>query len=112
MLDIAGSRLFRQFRRALTPEGTVVLIGEKMTDRGLGPLLHLGGTILASRRRSPKATFFVAKIKSEDLVFLGELLNTGKLKSVIDRRYEPSDAARALAYLGEGHAHGKVVITA
>ena len=112
MLDIAGSRSFRQFRRALTPEGIVVLIGGKMTYRGLGPLLHLGGTILVSRRRSPKVTFFVAKIKSEDLAFLGELLDTGKLKSVIDRRYELSDAAEALAYLGEGHAHGKVVITA
>jgi NADPH:quinone reductase-like Zn-dependent oxidoreductase len=37
MLDIAGSRSFREFRRALTPDGTVVLIGGKMTYRGLGP---------------------------------------------------------------------------
>jgi NADPH:quinone reductase-like Zn-dependent oxidoreductase len=52
-------------------------------------------------------TFFVAKINTEDLAFLGELLDSGKVKSVIDRRYELSDAAEALAYLGEGHAHGK-----
>jgi NADPH:quinone reductase-like Zn-dependent oxidoreductase len=45
-------------------------------------------------------TFFVAKINTDDLAFLGELLDTGKVKSVIDRRYELSDAAEALAYLG------------
>jgi NADPH:quinone reductase-like Zn-dependent oxidoreductase len=112
MLDIAGSRSFREFKRALTPDATAVLIGGKMTYRGLGPLLHLGSTFLVSRGRRPKVTFFVAKINSEDLAFLGELLDTGKVKSVIDRRYELSDAAEALAYLGEGHAHGKVVITA
>ena len=112
MLDIAGSRSFRQFKRALTPDATAVLIGGKMTYRGLGPLLHLGSTFVVSRGRLPKVTFFVAKINTEDLAFLGELLDTGKVKSVIDRRYELSDAAEALAYLGEGHAHGKVVITA
>jgi NADPH:quinone reductase-like Zn-dependent oxidoreductase len=112
MLDIAGSRSFRQFKRALTPDATAVLVGGKMTYRGLGPLLHLGSTFLVSRGRRPKVTFFVANINAEDLAFLGELLDTGKVKSVIDRRYELSDAAEALAYLGEGHAHGKVVITA
>ena len=111
MLDIAGSRSFFAFRRVLTPEATVVLVGGKMKYRGLGPLPHLAGTFLKSRGRSQKVTFFIAKINTEDLVFLGELLAAGKVKSVIDRRYELSDAAEALAYLGEGHARGKVVIT-
>jgi NADPH:quinone reductase-like Zn-dependent oxidoreductase len=56
-------------------------------------------------------TFFIAKINTEDLAFLGKLLETGEVKSVIDRRYELSDAAAALTYLGEGHARGKIVIT-
>jgi NADPH:quinone reductase-like Zn-dependent oxidoreductase len=56
-------------------------------------------------------TFFIAKINTEDLAFLGKLLETGEVKSVIDRRYELCDAADALAYLGEGHARGKIVIT-
>jgi NADPH:quinone reductase-like Zn-dependent oxidoreductase len=111
MLDIAGSRSFFAFRRALTPDATVVLIGGKMRYRGLGPLPHLGGTFLKSRGRSQNVTFFLAKINTEDLAFLGELIVTGKVKAVIDRRYELSDAPAALAYLGEGHARGKVVIT-
>jgi len=111
MLDIAGSRSFSKFRRALAPDATVVLVGGKMTYRGLGPLPHLAATFLASRGRSQTVTFFVAKINTEDLLFLKELLETGKVKPVIDRRYELRDAPNALAYLGEGHARGNVVIT-
>jgi NADPH:quinone reductase-like Zn-dependent oxidoreductase len=111
MLDIAGSRSFFEFRRVLTPEATVVLIGGSMTYRGHGPLPHLVGTFLKSRGRSQTVTFFVAKITQEDLGFLRELLEAGTVTPVIDRRYELSDAAAALEYLGEGHARGKVVIT-
>jgi NADPH:quinone reductase-like Zn-dependent oxidoreductase len=111
MLDIAGSRPFLAFRRVLTPDATVVMVGGRMTYRGLGPLPHIAGTFLTSRGRSQTVKFFVAKINSEDLVFLKELLEAGKVKSVIDRRYELSQVPDALAYLGEGHARGKVVIT-
>ncbi len=111
MLDIAGSRSFFSFRRVLTREATVVLVGGPMTYRGLGPLPHLGRTYLASRGRSQTVTFFLAKITTEDLVVLAELLEAGKVKPVIDRRYELNEAAEALRYLGEGHARGKVVIT-
>jgi NADPH:quinone reductase-like Zn-dependent oxidoreductase len=111
MLDIAGSRSFSEFRRALTPEATAVLIGARMTYRGLGPLPHLIGTRLASLGRSQTVTFFVAKITTEDLNALRELLETGQVRPVIDRRYELSEAPDALRYLGEGHARGKVVIT-
>jgi NADPH:quinone reductase-like Zn-dependent oxidoreductase len=111
MLDIAGSRSFSDFRRALTPKATIVLVGGRMTYRGLGPLPHLGGTILASRGRSQTVKFFVAKITTEDLIFLQELLEAGKVTPVIDRKYQLSEAPEALRYLGEGHARGKVVIT-
>jgi NADPH:quinone reductase-like Zn-dependent oxidoreductase len=111
MLDIAGSRSFSDFRRALTPEAIVVLVGGRMTYRGFGPLPHLVRTFLVSRGRSQTVTFFVAKITTEDLAFLSELLEAGKVTPVIDRRYELSQAPDALRYLGEGHARGKVVIT-
>jgi len=111
MLDIVGSRSFFRCRRVLTPEAIVVPIGGPMTYRGLGPLPHLAGTILKSKGRSQRVKFFVAKIEKEDLGLLAELLDAGTVKSVIDRRYELSQAPEALAYLGEGHARGKVVIT-
>jgi len=111
LLDIAGSRSFLDSRKALTDEATFVLVGGQMTYRGLGPLPHVGGTILKSRFRSQTVTFFVAKITTEDLTFLADLLESGTLRSVIDRTYELSEAPEALAYLGEGHAKAKVVIT-
>jgi len=111
MLDIAGSRSFSDFRRALTGEATVVLVGGRMTYRGHGPLPHLVRTLLASRGRSQTVKFFVAKITKEDLVFLQELLEAGKVTAVIDRRYELSQVPEALTYLGEGHARAKVIIT-
>jgi NADPH:quinone reductase-like Zn-dependent oxidoreductase len=111
MLDIAGSRSFSDFRRVLAPKATVVLIGGRMTYRGFGPLPHLAGTLLASKGRSQTVTFFVAKITTEALVCLRELLEAGRVRPVVDRRYELSEAPEALRYLGEGHARGKVVIT-
>jgi NADPH:quinone reductase-like Zn-dependent oxidoreductase len=111
MLDIAGSRSFLDFRRVLTPEATVVMVGGDMTYRGHGPLPHFIGTFLKSRGRSQKVTLFVAKINEDDLGVLRELLEAGTVKSVIDRKYELSQASEALAYLGEGHARAKVVIT-
>jgi NADPH:quinone reductase-like Zn-dependent oxidoreductase len=111
MLDIAGSRSFLEFRRVLTPKATVVAVGAPMSSRGLGPLKHIIGTRLTSLGRSQKVINFIAKITKEDLEFLRQLLETGTVKSVIDRRYELSQVPDALRYLGTTHARGKVVIT-
>jgi NADPH:quinone reductase-like Zn-dependent oxidoreductase len=111
MLDIAGSRPFRQFSRVLTPDATVVVIGAPMTAKGLGPLKHIAATRLAAIGRSQTVKFFVAKIRHDDLALLAELMAGGKLKPVIDRRYPLSEAVDALRYLGERHARGKIVVT-
>ena len=110
LLDIAGKRSFLAYRRALKPDATVVLIGGRMTYRRLGPLPHIGGTILKSKGRSQTVKFFVANINREDLTFVAELLEAGKIRSVIQREYPLSEAAEALAQLGTGHARGKIVI--
>jgi NADPH:quinone reductase-like Zn-dependent oxidoreductase len=111
MLDVAGSRPFREFRRVLTPNATVVTVGAPMSARGLGPLKHIVGTRLASLGRSQTVVNFVAKITKEDLEVMRQHLEAGTVKSVIDRRYELSQAPDALRYLGTRHARGKVVIT-
>jgi NADPH:quinone reductase-like Zn-dependent oxidoreductase len=111
MLDIAGSRSFLACRRVLTPEATVVAIGAPMSTKGLGPLKHIIGTRLLSIGRGQKVVNFIAKIEKDDLEVMRELLGAGKVKSVIDRRYELSQVPDALRYLGTTHARGKVVIT-
>ena len=110
MLDIAGSRPFRHFRRVLARNAIVVIVGGPM-NRGLGPLPHLGATIVSGRLRRRTVKFFVAKPRNEDLAFLAELLEAGTIRSVVERRYELSRVADALRYLGEGHCHAKVVVT-
>jgi NADPH:quinone reductase-like Zn-dependent oxidoreductase len=69
----------------------------------LGPFL--------SRIGNRKMSFISARIKDKDLVVLKDLLETGKVVPVIDRRYPLRGAAEAFRYLGEGHAQGKIVIT-
>lgn len=112
MLDIAGSRPFGEFRQVLAPDATVVVVGARFpSNQGMGPLSHVVKTRLAALGKGQTVKFFVAKIEQDDLAFLAELLAAGKVRSVIDRRFELSEAGDALRYLGEGHARGKVVLT-
>jgi len=111
LLDIAGSRSWSEYKRVLTPKATLVIVGAPKGTRLLGPLSHVIGLRLASVGSSRKVVFFIAKITKVDLEVLRELLESGKVTSVIDRRHELSEVADALRYLGEGHARGKIVLT-
>jgi NADPH:quinone reductase-like Zn-dependent oxidoreductase len=53
----------------------------------------------------------IANVNQKELVFVRELLETNKVKPVIDRRYPLIETGMALKYLAEGHARGKIVIT-
>lgn len=110
MIDIAGSRSYLKFRRVLTKDAIVVVVGAKMSNSLLGPLKHIVGTKLQSIGRGHKVKFFVAKVNTDDLNQLAEWMQSGRLRSVIDRRFVLSDTTEALRYLGQGHARGKVVI--
>ena len=111
LLDIAGSRSWSECKRVLTRQATFVIVGGPKSNRLLGPLGHLVKVRLAAVWSSRKVVFFIAKFNKPDMLVLQELLESGKVTSVIDRRYELSEIADAFRYLGEGHAHGKVVIT-
>jgi NADPH:quinone reductase-like Zn-dependent oxidoreductase len=112
LIDIAGSKPLSKLRHVLTPEATVVIVGAKFpAGRGLGPLGHVVRMRLSSIARSQNVKFFMAKITKEDLGVMQGLLDTGKVKSIIDRTYDLSQVDDALRYLGEGHARGKIVLT-
>jgi NADPH:quinone reductase-like Zn-dependent oxidoreductase len=110
LLDIAGSKSWSQLRRVLTPEARVVIVGAQKR-KVLGPIGHIVRLRLASLRGSQKAIFFIAKTNRADMEILRELLESGKLKSVVDKEYPLVDTAEAFRYLGEGHARGKIVVT-
>src|SRR6266545_4475438 len=111
MLDIAGSRPWSECRRVLNPQAILVIVGAPKGNRLIGPLSHIVKVRLAALRSSQKVVFFIAKFNKPDLDALRELLEAGKVTPVVDRRYEFSQIADALRYLGGGHAQGKIVIT-
>jgi NADPH:quinone reductase-like Zn-dependent oxidoreductase len=111
MLDIAGNRSWSECKRVLNEKATLVLVGGPKTNRWIGPVGHLMRLRLASMIGSRKVTWFLAKLNRPDLVFLSDLLEAGKLKPFVERTYELSRLPDALAYLGEGHAEGKIVVT-
>jgi NADPH:quinone reductase-like Zn-dependent oxidoreductase len=112
MVDTAGRRPLSQLRRALTPKGTLVIVG----GDGGG---HWTGGFFRGMLRAPLVSLFVgqklgglnSKVKQEDLVALKELIEAGKVTPVIDRTYPLIEAPDAIRYLAEGHARGKIVIT-
>ena len=107
ILAANGYHSIYDYRRALSPNGIYVMSG------GLTPQLFQGMLLGAwmSKNGSQKMGTFIAKANQKDLDFLKELLETGKIKPVIDRCYPLRETAEAMRYVGEGHATGKVVIT-
>ena len=107
ILATAGYRSIFDYQRALSPRGTYVCTGGSMAQIFqallLGPFISMTG--------SRKMGGMMLNINQEDLVFMKELLEAGKVVPVIDRRYPLSEVAEALRYYEERHSRGKVVIT-
>lgn len=109
IIDNVGNRSLSDLKRSLTANGNCVIIGFSSLSllfqhMLLGPLVSRKG----GKRIGLMGT---AQINKDDLAVLKELLETGKVVPVIDRRYPLSEAAEAIRYLEEGHARGKVVIS-
>src|SRR5438552_8414306 len=110
ILDVAASRPLSECRRVLASNGTLVLVGAP-DGRRMGPIVaRILAMIVLSRFASQKLLPFLAKNNKEDLMFLKELVEAGRMP-VIDRTYPLSETAAAIRYLEEGHARGKIVIT-
>jgi NADPH:quinone reductase-like Zn-dependent oxidoreductase len=100
-----GDRSIWDYRRALRPGGRYVMSGG--SNRQLSQALLLGPLLSMGSRRFGN---LLAKPNQADLQFLVELMHTGRLKPVIDRRYRLSEVPDAIRYVEDGHASGKVVV--
>ncbi len=105
ILDNVGSRSFSDCRRSLTPGGVVI---PNTGHAGMGYVIKAYALSVFMRRQGRP---FLASPRSQDLVFLTELIEGGKVTPVIDRTYPLSQTPEAIGYVGEGHARGKVVIS-
>ena len=111
VLDTAGNRPLSSLRRALTPRGTLVIIGGEAEGRWLGGTERLLRAGLLSPFVGQRLLGFVAGEGADDLRALTDLIEAGKVAPVIDRIYPLDQAPEALRYWAEGHARGKVVVT-
>jgi NADPH:quinone reductase-like Zn-dependent oxidoreductase len=111
ILDTVGNHTLSETRRALTPEGTLVMVGGPNKGRWLGPLTGLLKMVVVSGFVRQKLRPFLMRMSQDDLIAVQALLEAGKVTPVIDRSYPLSAVPDAIRYLEEGHARGKVVIT-
>jgi NADPH:quinone reductase-like Zn-dependent oxidoreductase len=111
ILDIGGNRRLSQLRRALTPKGTLVIVGGETDGRWLGGVDRQLRALLLSPFVAQKLTTFVASENAEDLIVLQQLIESGQITPAIDRTYPLAEVAAAIRYMLDGHARGKIVIS-
>ncbi len=109
MLDLVGSRSLSDCRRSLTPHGSYVLVGVADMGRWLG-LARQIKMLSSSPFVRQQMRIFITRHTRDDLMVLKELVESGKVTPVVERRYQLSEVPEALRYQGEGHARGKLVI--
>ena len=112
IVDTAGRRSLSDLRRALTPKGTLVIVGGDGGGRWTGGFFrrcsgHPCCPCFVGQRLRP----VVSTEPLEDLQALKELVEADTVTPVIDRTYPLIEAPDAIRYLEEGHAAGKIVIT-
>jgi NADPH:quinone reductase-like Zn-dependent oxidoreductase len=111
IIDNVGSHTLSEYRRVLTPNGALVMVGGPSDNSWLGPLTTSLKAYLVSPFVKQKMIFMLAQANQDDLNVLRDLMQDGKLTPVIDRRYPLAETAQAIGYLEQGHAKGKVIIT-
>jgi NADPH:quinone reductase-like Zn-dependent oxidoreductase len=111
IFDNVGNHPLLAYRRVMNPNGVYVMVGGPKTNKWIGPL---GGAARAVMLRPFVSQQFVVHLSDNDegdMAFLVDLMQSGKVTPVIDRRYTFDEIQEAMRYVGAGHARAKVVVT-
>jgi NADPH:quinone reductase-like Zn-dependent oxidoreductase len=111
ILETGGNRALSDLRRVLSPSGTLVLIGGEGGNRVLGGTDKWIQALLLSPFVRQKLRPLSTTPNKNDLLFVKGLIETGKLKPIIDRMFSLREVPDAFRYLEKGHGRGKIVIT-
>jgi NADPH:quinone reductase-like Zn-dependent oxidoreductase len=104
---VNGYHSLSDYKRALSPQGIYVCAGGSLSQIFQAMLL---GPLMSRKGGKRIGSMGIAKVNQEDLVYLGELVEAGKIVPVIDRSYPLSEIVEAFRYVEEVHAQGKVII--
>jgi NADPH:quinone reductase-like Zn-dependent oxidoreductase len=112
-LDNVPNHPLSECRAVLTPTGKYVMIGGGGPNDGkwIGPFGRVIQMMIQKRFQKAPVTMMMAEGNKADMNFLSELIQSGKVKPVIDKTYKLGELPAAIAYLEQGHARGKVAIT-
>jgi NADPH:quinone reductase-like Zn-dependent oxidoreductase len=111
IVDTAGHRSLSRLRRALTPKGTLVIVGSEGRGRWLGGFDRNLRALVLSRFVSQRLRMLSSKPRQDDLQVLRELLEAGKVTPPVGRTYPLREVPEAIRQMVEGHGGGKTVIT-
>jgi NADPH:quinone reductase-like Zn-dependent oxidoreductase len=111
ILDTAGHRSLSRLRRALTPKGTLVIVGSEGRGRWMGGFDRNLRAVAMSRFVGQRLRMLSSKPRQDDLQSLRELLEAGKVTPLIDRTYPLARVPEAIRLMVQGHGRGKLVIT-
>ncbi|MGH2702144.1 MAG: NAD(P)-dependent alcohol dehydrogenase [Actinomycetota bacterium] len=111
ILDTGGHSSLSRLRRALAPRGTLVIVGAETDGKWFGGFDRSIRAMLLSRFISQQLIAFVNSENAGDLIAIKALIEAGKVTPTVDRTFSLSEAPKAVSYLTEGHARGKVAIT-
>lgn len=114
IVQTAGNYSLAQFRKVLSPKGTLVLAGDSSGTKavfGMGFIIGMLKTAVISLLSNQRIPAFLAQRSKADLIVLKKLIEDGKLTPVIDKRFLMAQIADAVRYSETGHARGKIVIT-
>lgn len=110
IVDAGGNRRLSHMRRVMSPEGTIVLVAPG-PGQWIGPIVRMLGAVVTTRFGHQKVRPFLTPVSRENLLVLKELIESGKVRPVIDRTYPFSEIPDAVRYVEGGSVQGKVVIT-
>jgi NADPH:quinone reductase-like Zn-dependent oxidoreductase len=103
IFDVAAKSSYSDCKQAITPDGVYV-------TTAFSPGLLLMGKWVSMTSNQKLVPLPIKRPDKKDFLILKELLETGKIKPVIDKRYKLSEVPEALKYMGEGHTRGKIVV--
>jgi len=110
IFDNVENRSLSDCRRALTPSGTLIL-NSGTGAQGIAMLVRLARPLMLSPFARQNLRRYLSVASRKDLVVLTKLVESGKLRPVIEKTYPLRETPAALAYIEQGHVRGKVVIT-